>query len=123
MAPVKKKGSESINSRLALVMKSGKYTLGYRSTLKTLRQGKPSWSSSAQIHPNCVKARSSITPCCPRPVSIITQGTTSNLEQLVENTSVFLFSVSQILGILTSSDPCPPKVPKRSNDVNVCLQK
>jgi len=40
MAPIKKKGSESINSRLALVMKSGKYTLGYRSTLKTLRQGK-----------------------------------------------------------------------------------
>merc|ERR1712133_131659 len=40
MAPVKKKGSESINSRSALVMKSGKYTLGYRSTLKTLRQGK-----------------------------------------------------------------------------------
>merc|ERR1712190_157748 len=40
MAPVKKNGSESINSRLALVMKSGKYTLGYRSTLKTLRQGK-----------------------------------------------------------------------------------
>merc|ERR1712141_717365 len=31
---------ESINTRLALVMKSGKYTLGYRSTLKTLRQGK-----------------------------------------------------------------------------------
>merc|ERR1712013_454601 len=43
MAPVKKKGSESINSRLALVMKSGKYTLGYRSTLKTLRQGKAKW--------------------------------------------------------------------------------
>ena len=40
MAPVKKKGNDSINSRLALVMKSGKYTLGYRSTLKTLRQGK-----------------------------------------------------------------------------------
>merc|ERR1712179_704845 len=38
MAPVKKKGNESINSRLALVMKSGKYTWG--STLKTLRQGK-----------------------------------------------------------------------------------
>ena len=31
---------ESINSRLALVMKSGKYTLGYRSTVKTLRLGK-----------------------------------------------------------------------------------
>ncbi|CAB3994713.1 60S ribosomal L30 [Paramuricea clavata] len=35
-----KKSQESINSRLQLVMKSGKYTLGYKSTLKTLRQGK-----------------------------------------------------------------------------------
>ena len=31
---------ESINARLQLVMKSGKYTLGYRTTLRTLRQGK-----------------------------------------------------------------------------------
>jgi large subunit ribosomal protein L30e len=31
---------ESINARLALVMKSGKYCLGYKQTLKTLRQGK-----------------------------------------------------------------------------------
>jgi len=31
---------ESINARLALVMKSGKYQLGYKCTLKTLRQGK-----------------------------------------------------------------------------------
>ncbi|KAM0800697.1 50S ribosomal protein L30e-like protein [Usnea florida] len=35
-----KKTAESINSRLALVMKSGKVTLGYKSTLKTLRAGK-----------------------------------------------------------------------------------
>merc|ERR1712167_15281 len=35
-----KKAIESINSRLALVMKSGEYTLGYKSTLKSLRQGK-----------------------------------------------------------------------------------
>ena len=35
-----KKAMESINSRLALVMKSGKYQLGYRSTLKSLRLGK-----------------------------------------------------------------------------------
>jgi len=35
-----KKTAESINSRLALVMKSGKYVLGYKQTLKTLRQGK-----------------------------------------------------------------------------------
>merc|ERR1712012_359412 len=35
-----KKSVESINTRLALVMKSGKYFLGYKQTLKTLRQGK-----------------------------------------------------------------------------------
>ncbi|KAK5196079.1 60S ribosomal protein L30 [Exophiala xenobiotica] len=41
MAPKKaKKTTDSINSRLALVMKSGKVTLGYKSTLKTLRSGK-----------------------------------------------------------------------------------
>ena len=38
-----KKNQENINSRLALVMKSGKYTLGYKTTLKTLRSGKVSW--------------------------------------------------------------------------------
>ncbi|OWP06756.1 60S ribosomal protein L [Marssonina coronariae] len=43
MAPTTKKAkknADSINSRLALVMKSGKVTLGYKSTLKTLRSGK-----------------------------------------------------------------------------------
>ncbi|EPS37787.1 hypothetical protein H072_8357 [Dactylellina haptotyla CBS 200.50] len=42
MAPTKKskKSENSINSRLALVMKSGKVVLGYKSTLKTLRSGK-----------------------------------------------------------------------------------
>merc|ERR1711994_603517 len=35
-----KKSNESINARLALVMKSGKYCLGYKQTLKTLRNGK-----------------------------------------------------------------------------------
>merc|ERR1712215_97327 len=35
-----KKSIESTNTRLALVMKSGKYVLGYKQTLKTLRQGK-----------------------------------------------------------------------------------
>ncbi|KAJ9059049.1 ribosomal protein L30 [Entomophthora muscae] len=33
-----KKSSESINSRLALVVKSGKYHLGYKSTLKSIRE-------------------------------------------------------------------------------------
>ena len=40
MAKGKKKQTENINARLALVMKSGKYKLGFRSTIKTLRTGK-----------------------------------------------------------------------------------
>ncbi len=58
MAPPKKvkKTAESINSRLALVMKSGKYTLGYKSTLKTLRSGK---SKLIIIGSNCPPLRKS----------------------------------------------------------------
>ena len=37
---LQKKAQESINSRLTLVMKSGKYTLGTKTTLKTLRSGR-----------------------------------------------------------------------------------
>lgn len=44
MAPTKKsksaKASESINARLQLVVKSGRYTLGYKQALKQLRNGK-----------------------------------------------------------------------------------
>jgi hypothetical protein len=44
MAPTKKskaaKSSESIAARLALVVKSGKYSLGYKSALKQMRSGK-----------------------------------------------------------------------------------
>lgn len=44
MAPTKKskanKSTESIASRLTLVVKSGKYSLGYKSALKQMRSGK-----------------------------------------------------------------------------------
>jgi large subunit ribosomal protein L30e len=44
MAPTKKskaaKSTESIAARLALVVKSGKYSLGYKSALKQMRNGK-----------------------------------------------------------------------------------
>src|ERR1700684_2261301 len=44
MAPTKKskaaKSTESIAARLALVVKSGKYHLGYKSALKQMRNGK-----------------------------------------------------------------------------------
>ncbi|EGV65427.1 60S ribosomal protein L30 [Yamadazyma tenuis] len=37
MAP---KNQENINAKLGLVIKSGKYTLGYKSVVKSLRSGK-----------------------------------------------------------------------------------
>ena len=36
---VKKTGAENLNNKLSLVMKSGKYVLGYKSTLRSLRSG------------------------------------------------------------------------------------
>lgn len=39
MAPKSKKNAENFNSKLGLAMKSGKYTLGLKSTLKALRRG------------------------------------------------------------------------------------
>ncbi|RSH79647.1 60S ribosomal protein L30 [Apiotrichum porosum] len=60
MAPVKKsksaKNSESINSRLQLVVKSGKFTLGYKQALKQLRNGK---SKLILISKNCPPLRKS----------------------------------------------------------------
>lgn len=43
-----KKSQDNINSRLALVMKSGKYTLGYKTVLKSLRSGKCAYSSESE---------------------------------------------------------------------------
>eukprot|EP00887_Chlorella_sp_A99_P001634 scaffold8.g1634.t1 len=51
-----KKSQENINSRLALVMKSGKYTLGLKTTLKTLRSGK---AKLVIISNNCPAIRKS----------------------------------------------------------------
>jgi ribosomal protein L30E len=39
---LQKKNAEGINNKLQLVMKSGKYTLGYKTVLKTLRNSKGS---------------------------------------------------------------------------------
>merc|ERR1711990_598060 len=60
MAPVvsksQKRQAENISSRLALVMKSGKALLGYKSTLKSLRTGK---SKLILISNNCPPLRKS----------------------------------------------------------------
>mmetsp|Transcript_48580 Transcript_48580/g.96246 ORF Transcript_48580/g.96246 Transcript_48580/m.96246 type:complete len:114 (-) Transcript_48580:21-362(-) len=50
------KAADSINSRLQLVIKSGKYNLGYKTTLKTLRQGK---AKLILIANNCPAVRKS----------------------------------------------------------------
>ncbi|KAF2069619.1 hypothetical protein CYY_009067 [Polysphondylium violaceum] len=51
-----KKSQENIGSKLALVMKSGKSQLGYKSTLKTLRSGK---SKLILLSSNCPALRRS----------------------------------------------------------------
>lgn len=43
---LQKKTHESINNRLALVTKSGKYNLGYKTVLKSLRSSKGNLSAS-----------------------------------------------------------------------------
>ena len=67
MSKKSKKAVEGINARLALVMKSGKYTLGYKSTLKSLRQGKCKWEryvsmACVSLHVTCYVS------CCLLPI-------------------------------------------------------
>ncbi|GHP06444.1 60S ribosomal protein L30 [Pycnococcus provasolii] len=52
----KKKKDSGINPKISLVMKSGKYTLGYKTTLKSLRGGK---SKLILIASNCPPLRKS----------------------------------------------------------------
>ncbi|OQD74343.1 hypothetical protein PENDEC_c011G00871 [Penicillium decumbens] len=52
----KTKSGENISSRLALVMKSGKVTMGNKSTMKTLRSGK---AKLILISANCPPLRKS----------------------------------------------------------------
>lgn len=56
MGKAKKKSGENVNARLALVVKSGKYTLGYNSTIKSLRSGKTKLILIAQNTPAIKKS-------------------------------------------------------------------
>jgi hypothetical protein len=66
MAPTKKskaaKSTESIAARLALVVKSGKYTLGYKSALKQMRSGK-GMSFSHQLSLRGLEREAEKVPC------------------------------------------------------------
>ena len=76
MAPTKKskaaKSTESIASRLALVVKSGKYSLGYKSALKQMRNGKG--ESARRLYLRGLEREAEKVPCadavlafCPSP--------------------------------------------------------
>ncbi|MBO8589876.1 ribosomal L7Ae/L30e/S12e/Gadd45 family protein, partial [Staphylococcus aureus] len=61
-----KKSHESINNRLALVMKSGKYTLGYKTVLKSLRSSKGKLIIIANNCPPLRKSEIEYYACCQR---------------------------------------------------------
>jgi large subunit ribosomal protein L30e len=50
-----KKGGENISAKLALTIKSGKYSLGYKSTLKQMRAGKGQCPIPSSPHRKGVK--------------------------------------------------------------------
>ncbi len=52
----KKQQTESVNSKLALVMKSGKAILGYKSTLKSLKKGQLKAIFVSNNTPSVIKA-------------------------------------------------------------------
>nr|XP_034354811.1 60S ribosomal protein L30-like [Arvicanthis niloticus] len=63
-----KKSLESINSRLQLLMKSGKYVLRYEQTLKIIRQGKARLVILANNCPALRKSEIDTMPCWPKVV-------------------------------------------------------
>ena len=83
----KKQQTESVNSKLALVMKSGKAVLGYKSTLKALRKGSLKAIFVAHNTPSIIKAEINY----PIHMSTIIQETTLTLAQPAEDTIELLF--------------------------------
>ncbi|URD83841.1 60S ribosomal protein [Musa troglodytarum] len=94
-----KKSAESINNRLALVMKSGKYTLGHKTVLRSFRGSK---AKLVLIANNCPPLRKSEIEYYGMLAKVLL-----TLELHAENIFVFVVSASSILVILTSSRRCP----------------
>ncbi|KAG6394533.1 hypothetical protein SASPL_145122 [Salvia splendens] len=121
-----KKTHESINNRLALVMKSGKYTLGYKTVLKTLRSSK---GKLILISNNCPPLRKSEIEYYAMLAKIgvhhyngseLTLSnsfllTMSIWAQLVGNTSVFHASALSTQVTRTSSSRYPVIIEKRES--------
>merc|ERR1712130_258110 len=109
MPSKKKKDGSSINSRLALVIKSGKYNLGYRETIKQLRGGKAKLVILANNTPHLDAPRSSTTPCWPRPAFTTTTDPTLSSALHVVNISASVVCPSPIPVIRTLSKHIPPE--------------
>merc|ERR1719397_2239658 len=97
-----KKSAESINSRLQLVVKSGKYSLGYKSTLKSLRQNKAKLVLIADNIPYLRRTEIEYYAMLARIGIHHYDGSNNDLERLAVNTSKplvlpFLILVTQIL--------------------------
>merc|ERR1719442_318769 len=87
-------------------MKSGKYCLGYKQTLKTLRNGKSKLVIIPITPLLSASLRSSTTLCWPRQGFTITPGTITNLEPHVENISACVLCPLPTQEILTLSEQC-----------------
>ena len=95
---VKKVGSDSINSKLGLVMKSGKYVLGYKSTLRSLRNGEAKLIILSNNCPTIRRLRSNTMPYSPKLALSSTPETTFLSELHAEN--------------ITAAQPWPLSMPE-----------
>ena len=107
-----KKSLESINSRLQLVMKSGKYVLGYKQTLKMIRQGKAKLVILANNCPALRKSEIEYYADWPKLVSITTVAIILNWAQHVENTPEYAHWLSLIQVVLISLEACQHRLVK-----------
>merc|ERR1711874_237742 len=108
MAPQKKvkKSNESINSRLALVMKSGKCLLGYKQTLDSLRLGKAKLVIIANNTPSLRKSEIEYYAMLAKTGAHHYTGNNIELGTACVNTSESAHSPSLTQEIQTSSAPC-----------------
>ncbi|XP_077923733.1 geranylgeranyl transferase type-1 subunit beta isoform X1 [Halichoerus grypus] len=114
-----KKSLESINSRLQLVMKSGKYVLGYKQTLKMIRHGRAKLVILAN---NCPALRKSEIEYCAmlaRTGAHHYSGNNTELGTACGNTTEYAHWLSLIQVILISLEACQNRLVKRSN-LNRC---
>merc|ERR1712178_129481 len=103
--PKKANASETINSRLQLVMKSGKYCLGYRQTLRKLRASKGKLIILSSNTPALRRSEIEYYAMLSKPVSTTTLETTSSSVPLAVNTFESAACASPIQVTVTSSKP------------------